>query len=59
MATNYLTVEQVSKKLHVTAGTIRNRISKGDPMPPSIKVGRRRLFPEDEFESWIKLRRCI
>ena len=56
MTTNYLTVEQVSKKLHITVGTVRNRISKDDPMPPSIKVGRRRLFPEDEFDNWMKLK---
>jgi hypothetical protein len=35
-------------------GTIRNRLSRGEPIPPSIKIGRRRLFPEAELELWLK-----
>ena len=49
----YLTIEEVSKRLHIEVGTARNRLSRGDPMPPSCKIGRRRLFPSDELEKWI------
>lgn len=50
----YLTIEEVSHRLHIATGTARNRICRGDPMPPSLKVGRRRLFPEVEFETWLR-----
>lgn len=49
----YLTIEEVSSRLHIRVGTARNRLSRGDPMPPSVKIGRRRLFPIDELERWI------
>ena len=53
MARIWLTLEQVSERMHIKAGTARNRLSRGEPMPPSVKVGRRRLFPEDAFERWM------
>lgn len=49
----YLSVEDLSEELHMSVGTVRNRLSNGDPMPPSIKVGRRRLFPIKQFHSWM------
>ena len=49
----YLTIEEVSEKLHIRVGTARNRLSRGDPMPPSVKIGRRRLFPTAELERWV------
>ncbi|AFJ02568.1 putative transcriptional regulator [Methylophaga frappieri] len=48
-----LTVPELAEILHMTAATIRNRLSRGEPMPPSIKVGHRRLFPERELNDWI------
>ena len=54
MSINYLTIEQICKKLHIAPGTGRNRLSKSlNLMPPSIRAGRRRLFPENEFEKWM------
>ncbi len=50
------TVDEIAKELHMSVGTVRNRLSQGEPMPPSVKVGRRRLFPEDSFQKWMKLR---
>lgn len=50
---DYLTIEEVSSRLHIRVGTARNRLSRGDPMPPSVKIGRRRLFPVDELERWV------
>ena len=49
----YLTIEEVSIRLHIGVGTARNRLSRGDPMPPSVKVGRRRLFPESRLDEWL------
>ena len=54
MATEYLSLEEVSRRLHISPATVRNRLSRRDPMPPSIKIGRRRLFPEDKFELWME-----
>lgn len=48
-----LTVEELAQELRVTTGTIRNRLSRGDDLPPSIRVGRRRLFPSAELEKWL------
>ena len=54
MNNEYLSVEEVAEALRIEIGTARNRLSRGDPMPPSVKVGRRRLFPADELEKWLK-----
>lgn len=51
--TKLLTITELSDVLHMDVGTIRNRLSRGEPMPPSIKVGRRRLFPASELEKWL------
>lgn len=48
-----LTVTELADVLHMDVGTIRNRLSRGDSMPPSIKVGKRRLFPANELNKWI------
>ena len=54
MSNEYLSVEEIAEALHIEVGTARNRLSRGDPMPPSCKIGRRRLFPKDELERWLK-----
>lgn len=51
--TELLTVTELAEILHMDVGTIRNRLSRGDPMPPSLKIGRRRLFPAIEVERWV------
>lgn len=51
--TKLLTITELSDVLHMDVGTIRNRLSRGEPMPPSVKVGRRRLFPASELEKWL------
>lgn len=53
MSTQYLTLDEVSRRLHMAPGTARNRMSRHDPMPPSVRIGRRRLFPEDQFNQWM------
>ncbi|WP_343671360.1 DNA-binding protein [Paraburkholderia heleia] len=49
----FYTLEEISRELHIAPATARNRLTLGLPMPPSIRVGRRRLFPVDEYERWI------
>ncbi len=49
-----LTVKQVSKRLFLAESTVRNKMSKGDDMPPSFKIGRRRLFELAKFEEWLE-----
>lgn len=56
MGKQYLSLEQISQRLHLAPGTVRNRLSRNDPMPPSVRVGRRRLFPEDQFDAWMESR---
>ncbi|SMG61275.1 helix-turn-helix transcriptional regulator [Paraburkholderia susongensis] len=51
--TRFYTLEEIARELHIAAATARNRLTLGQPMPPSIRIGRRRLFPVDEFERWI------
>jgi excisionase family DNA binding protein len=51
--TQLLTVTELADVLHMDVGTIRNRLSRGDAMPPSIKIGRRRLFPVSELSKWL------
>jgi len=48
-----LSIEDLARELHMKPGTIRNRLSRGAPLPPSIRVGRRRLFPAAELEKWL------
>lgn len=51
----FYTLEEISNELHISPGTARNRLALGKDMPPSIRVGRRRLFPISEFEKWVTL----
>jgi excisionase family DNA binding protein len=53
MDIRYLTVEEIAEQLHMSPGTVRNRLSRKELMPPSVRVGRRRLFPVVEFNNWI------
>jgi excisionase family DNA binding protein len=50
---HYMTVEELSRRLRIKEGTCRNRLSRGDDMPPAVRVGRRVLFPEDAFDRWM------
>lgn len=51
--TRFYTLEEIARELHIAPATARNRLTLGQPMPPSMRIGRRRLFPVDEFERWI------
>ncbi|WP_373873642.1 helix-turn-helix domain-containing protein [Pseudomonas pseudonitroreducens] len=43
----------MSQILRISEHTARNRLSMGLPMPPSFRVGRRRLFLKQEVERWL------
>lgn len=51
--TRFYTLEEIASELHIAPATARNRLTLRQPMPPSIRIGRRRLFPAEEFERWI------
>lgn len=48
-----LTLSEISKMLRISDHTARNRLSMGMPMPPSFRVGKRRLFIKTEVEVWL------
>jgi len=50
---DFYTVEEIAELLRVRPGTVRNWLSRrGRDLPPSIVVGRRRLFPLRAYERW-------
>lgn len=53
MATEYLTLEEVCERLKINVLTARNRFSQGKKMPPCVRIGKKRLFPENRFEEWM------
>lgn len=46
-----LSIEEVCARLGISIRTLRTLIQTGQA-PPSIKLGQRRLFPEDRFEEY-------
>lgn len=48
-----LTLEDVCSLLKISTQTGRNRLSRGAPMPPSFRTGRRRLFIASMVNAWI------
>jgi excisionase family DNA binding protein len=54
---HYLTVQELADVLRVSYRTVLNRRERGEPMPPSVRVGTRVLFPRDEALAWIEAHR--
>lgn len=53
MDRDFYTIEEVAALLRVRPGTVRNRLWRGDPtLPPSVRNGRRRLFPVGDYVAW-------
>jgi len=48
-----MTIKEVCAVLKITPAAARNRLSQHLPMPPSFKIGKRRLFLVSEFNNWI------
>lgn len=49
------TTEQVAEMLHVSPGAVRVMHTRGTG-PPSVKAGRRRLYPRDALTEWLETR---
>ncbi len=57
MTKEFYTVDEIAELLRVRSGTVRNRLLyRVRELPPSIVIGRRRLFPLSDYEIWIKQR---
>jgi excisionase family DNA binding protein len=48
------TIQELAQTLRLQPGTVRNKLSRGEDLPRSVRVGRRRLFPEDAVEAWLQ-----
>src|SRR5579864_3427897 len=48
------TIQELAQTLRLQPGTVRNKLSRGEDLPRSVLVGRRRLFPEDAVEAWLQ-----
>jgi excisionase family DNA binding protein len=48
------TIQELAHALRLQPGTVRNKLSRGEDMPRSVLIGRRRLFPEDAVEAWLQ-----
>lgn len=49
-----LGLPEVCLLMKISLRTGRNRLSRGDPMPPSFKTGRKVLFLEDKVDAWLQ-----
>ena len=53
MDKDFYTVEEIAALLRVQVSAVRNRLSRCDAtLPPSLRVGGRRLFPVTGYEAW-------
>jgi excisionase family DNA binding protein len=48
------TIQELAHTLRLQPGTVRNKLSRGEDLPRSVVVGRRRLFPEEAVEAWLQ-----
>src|SRR5262245_38774092 len=53
------TVQELANTLRLQPGTVRNKLSRGEDLPRSVRVGRRRLFPEDAVEAWMQAQEAL
>jgi len=53
MSSRLLTSAELGRQLNWSLSTIHNRLSKGKPMPPAMKIGGELRFPEDELATWL------
>lgn len=52
-ARDFYTIEEIATQLRVKVSAVRGRLSQDDPtLPPSVRLGGRRLFPAAAYEEW-------
>ena len=57
MTKEFYTVEEIAELLRIRPGTVRNPLShRRRDLPPSVVIGRRRLFPLTDYRAWIQQR---
>lgn len=49
----WISIEQMANEIGLSKRTLQNRLSNGSAMPPSYKIGKRRMFRRDEVDAWI------
>ena len=53
MPKEFYTVDEIAELLRIRPGTVRNLLSREvRELPPSVVIGRKRLFPLHEYEVW-------
>jgi DNA-binding transcriptional MerR regulator len=53
MTKDFYTIDEMAELLRIRAGTVRNRLwRRAQSLPPSMVIGRRRLFPHGAYELW-------
>jgi len=57
--TRLITINELAHALRLTPGTIRNKLARGADLPPSLRVGRRRLFSQEQVDGWLKAREVL
>lgn len=57
--TRLITINELALALRLSPGTIRNKLACGSDLPPSIRVGRRRLFAQEQIDAWLKAREVL
>lgn len=50
----FYTVDEVAALLRMAPATVRNKLCRDGDLPPNLCIGRRRLFPRDQFEAWLE-----
>lgn len=49
----WISIEELASELCLSKRTLQNRLSDGSSMPPSYKLGKRRMFLRSEVDTWI------
>ncbi|WP_242654215.1 helix-turn-helix transcriptional regulator [Klenkia soli] len=57
MTDKLLTIHEAAERLRVPISTLRYWRQARKPSPPSVKIGRRTLFPAAQLDAWIDQQR--
>ena len=51
--TQLLTMEETAQRLGMPLHSLRHRVQVGSDVPPSARIGKRRMFRESDVEAWL------